>query len=281
MRVLLVNQDTAGEIKSIRFKDGYEVEINVYGEGAPEGTIAELFSYYFDTENLKLYQFCSGDEGVKWYEETEDYTVKQLYIASSLDAENGFAAENYEIKNGIKTGDAIYVSGDRIRLIKDFRAGSIANNEIEIKTTYGDSSGTGQDVETDLLINAKIIVDALKFATGSSAQPRIYYNGYNVECLGAPFSATNGLVVQGLRLVNGSIVRNLATDPLPSTGVLSIPAPGIDPTRPAVVCNGDGDAAKFSIGTVTIVPSTECIEVQLTNVEIASIRVSYSYWSSV
>lgn len=261
--------------------DGYEVEINVYGEGAPEGTIAELFSYYFDTENLKLYQFCSGDEGVKWYEETEDYTVKQLYIASSLDAENGFAAENYEIKNGIKTGDAIYVSGDRIRLIKDFRAGSIANNEIEIKTTYGDSSGTGQDVETDLLINAKIIADALKFAAGGSAQPRIYYNGYNVECLGAPFSAANGLVVQGLRLVNGSIVRNLATDPLPSTGVLSIPAPGIDPARPAVVCNGDGDAAKFSIGTVTIVPSTECIEVQLTNVELASIRVSYSYWSSV
>jgi hypothetical protein len=27
LRVLLVNQDTAGEIKSIRFKDGYEVEI--------------------------------------------------------------------------------------------------------------------------------------------------------------------------------------------------------------------------------------------------------------
>ena len=261
--------------------EGYEVEIDVYGEGAPEGPIAELFSYYLDTENLKLYQFCSGDEGVKWYEETEPYTVKQLYIASSLDAENGFVAENYEIKNGIKTGDAIYVSGDRIRLIKDFRAGSIANNEIEIKTTYGDSSSTGQDVETDLLINAKIIADALKFAAGGSAQPRIYYNGYNVECLGAPFSAANGLVVQGLRLVNGSIVRNLATDPLPSTGVLSIPAPGIDPTRPAVACNGDGDAAKFSIGTVTIVPSTECIEVQLTNVELAPIRVSYSYWSSV
>ena len=51
--------------------DGYEVEIDVYGEGAPEGTIAKLFSYYLDTENLKLYQFCSGDEGVKWYEETE------------------------------------------------------------------------------------------------------------------------------------------------------------------------------------------------------------------
>ena len=102
--------------------EGYEVEIDVYGEGAPEGTIAELFSYYLDTENLKLYQFCSGNEGVKWYEETEAYAVKQLYIASSLDAENGFVAENYEIKNGIKTGDAIYVSGDRIRLIKDFRA---------------------------------------------------------------------------------------------------------------------------------------------------------------
>ena len=27
LKVLLVNQDTAGEIKSIRFKDGYEVEI--------------------------------------------------------------------------------------------------------------------------------------------------------------------------------------------------------------------------------------------------------------
>lgn len=261
--------------------EGYEVEIDVYGEGAPEGTIAELFSYYLDTENLKLYQFCSGDEGVKWYEETEPYTVKQLYIASSLDAENGFVAENYETKNGKKQGSAVYINGEGIRLIKDFIAGSIANNEVEITTSYGDSSGTGQDVETDLLIKAKIVVDALKFATGSSAHPRIYYNGYNVECLGAPFSAANGLVVQGLRLVNGSIVRNLATDPLPSTGVLSIPAPGIDPTRPAVVCNGDGDAAKFSIGTVTIVPSTECIEVQLTNVELASIRVSYSYWSSV
>ena len=246
--------------------EGYEVEIDVYGEGAPEGTIAELFSYYFDTENLKLYQFCSGDEGVKWYEETEPYTVKQLYIASSLDAENGFVAENYETKNGKKQGSAVYINGEGIRLIKDFIAGSIANNEVEITTSYGDSSGTGR---------------TWKRICSLRQRSRIYYNGYNVECLGAPFSATNGLVVQGLRLVNGSIVRNLATDPLPSTGVLSIPAPGIDSTRPAVVCNGDGDAAKFSIGTVAIVPSTECIEVQLTNVEIASIRVSYSYWSSV
>ena len=154
--------------------EGDEVEIDVYGEGAPEGTIAELFSYYLDTENLKLYQFCSGDEGVKWYEETEPYTVKQLYIASSLDAENGFVAENYETKNGKEQGSAVYINGEGIRLIKDFIAGSIANNEVEITTSYGDSSGTGQDVETDLLIKAKIVVDALKFAAGGSAQPRIY-----------------------------------------------------------------------------------------------------------
>lgn len=262
------------------YMDGYEEDIDLYGEGAPEGAVEHLNSKYFDTENLKLYKFCSGSEGVKWYEETEAYTVKQIYIASSFDPENGFVAENYEIKDGIRQGNAVHTSGDGIRLIKDFKAGSVANNEVEITTDYGDSSSTGQNVETDLLIKAKVVVEALKLSSGGSTRPRIYFNGSNIECSGAALSAANGLVVQGKKLVNGSIVRNLATEPLPSTGILSIPAPGIDQTMPVTACNGDGDAARFSIGTATIVPSTECIEVPLTNVDLVPIRISYSYWAN-
>ena len=262
------------------YMDGYEEDIDLYGEGAPQGTVERLNTKYFDTENLKLYRFYSGDDGVKWYEETDPYTVKQIYIASSFDPENGFVAENYETKNGKKQGSAVHMNGEGIRLIKDFIAGSIANNEVEITTSYGDSSGTGQDVETDLLIKAKVVVDALKFLAGGSAQPRINYNGSYVECSGAPLSAANGLAVQGKRLVSGSIVRNLATEPLPSTGILTISAPGINPTMPVAVSNGDGDAARFSIGTATIIPSTESIEVQLTNVDLVPIRISYSYWAN-
>lgn len=90
-----------------------------------------------------------------------------------------------------------------------------------------------------------------------------------------------GIVVNGSQLICGTVIRNIQTDPLPSTGVLTISTPGINQTMPAAACNGDGDAAVFTIGTVTIVPSGECISIPLSNVDMTTIRINYSYWKQL
>ncbi len=163
------------------------------------------------------------------------------------------------------------------------------------KTIYTTRMGTAVENTINALISLVIagydeglnMLPALKFDVPIELEKIIGNVGVegsvrvddNLE-VGGTVSGT-GIVVNGSQLICGTVIRNIQTDPLPSTGVLTISTPGINQTMPAAACNGDGDAAVFTVGTVTIVPSGECISIPLSNVDLTTIRINYSYWKQL
>lgn len=254
--------------------DGAEVKPDYAGEGVPEIVTPTLNSLYFDTQSAVLYEFSNDGTGVEWHEVTESYTSDQYYIESTMDPEEGIVIEKYHVINGKKQGNGLVLKGDSLSFIKEFTAESIENNEVVVDTTYGDSSGDGKDVETDLRISGKVLVDALKLDSGRSG---IYSDGENVVIKGAPLSIPSGVIDGGVRYAHGTVVL---TVPMNTTtvGYTDISAPGINTEMPVIACNGDLSACDFRV-TGTSIVSAETIRIHHTNITAGSIyRINYGYW---
>ena len=151
----------------------------------------------------------------------------------------------------------------------------------------------GVNIELDnqsLTSKLKVRINSFGNAVNSSSANCVYANvGYvnfissgNIEFDGANFgiTSTGSLRLGKKQLVFHSLVVNISA----TTMTYYLIAKNIDETMPVSICNGDGEAAQFDIGTVSILPSKSQILVPLSNLpygDVKSIRLTYSYWEKV
>lgn len=298
--VSLANYDATAII------DGEAVNIKYYGEKPPAEpthpeaggnlvTGMQIGDYYADVKHGWLYRWQQQGNAPHWVEVTSllDEPMSVHYTITKMSTGEGTYSSAYDLVN-LKVDDG---TGNLVR--RQFRNGQSTQMSSEgvsfEKTIYTTRMGTAVENTINALISLVIagydeglnMLPALKFDVPIELEKIIGNVGIegsvhvddNLE-VGGTVSGT-GIVVNGSQLICGTVIRNIQTDPLPSTGVLTIPTPGINQTMPAAACNGDGDAAVFTVGTVTIVPSGECISIPLSNVELTTIRINYSYWKQL
>lgn len=151
----------------------------------------------------------------------------------------------------------------------------------------------GVNIELDnqsLTSKLKVRINSFGNAVNSSSANCVYANvGYvnfissgNIEFDGANFgiTSTGSLRLGKKQLVFHSLLVNISA----TTMTYYLIAKNIDETMPVSICNGDGEAAQFDIGTVSILPSKSQILVPLSNLpygDVKSIRLTYSYWEKV
>lgn len=151
----------------------------------------------------------------------------------------------------------------------------------------------GVNIELDnqsLTSKLKVRINSFGNVVNSSSANCVYANvGYvnfissgNIEFDGANFgiTSTGSLRLGKKQLVFHSLLVNISA----TTMTYYLIAKNIDETMPVSICNGDGEAAQFNIGTVSILPSKSQILVPLSNLpygDVKSIRLTYSYWEKV
>ena len=146
------------------------------------------------------------------------------------------------------------------------------------------------DNQSSLTSKLKVRINSFGNAVNSSSANCVYANvGYvnfissgNIEFDGANFgiTSTGSLRLGKKQLVFHSLLVNISA----TTMTYYLIAKNIDETMPVSICNGDGEAAQFDIGTVSILPSKSQILVPLSNLpygDVKSIRLTYSYWEKV
>lgn len=151
-------------------------------------------------------------------------------------------------------------------------------------------NGVNIELDNQSLSKLKVRINSFGNAVNSSSANCVYANvGYvnfisagNIEFDGANFgiTSTGSLRLGKKQLVFHSLLVNISA----TTMTYYLIAKNIDETMPVSICNGDGEAAQFDIGTVSILPSKSQILVPLSNLpygDVKSIRLTYSYWEKV
>lgn len=281
--------------------DGDEEEVKFYGHGVPydkdtlpNGTVIienpQRSDWYYDLDTDDVYWYF-GIDGNNWFKVKIDERLDEKPTCDtssiSLNSENGLVAEK---KTTISLDVEDGTGGTKKEQFENSENAELSGDTLSLKkVSYTTRSGVAKREEVTSNLTLRIDYDeSLNPIPRLESTSKIFQTGGGGRIVetDSEYEIDKGVSVSSLKVnhmqqIFGSIVRDLSTDPLPSTGMMAISTPNINHTMPVTVCNGDADAHVFSIGTVSIVPSSQSITFQLTNVDLKPLRINYSYWANV